>query len=143
MYFSFAADIDHFRSILQMSDPGNKVPCDRHSGFGLKDDQVTNEKIGGPSSILPVDTVFGRSFVHCHKNFQQAIARPNDHTHPPRSCRAWYNVDGLPMAQAAQVENPDLPTIQRQFPYRNLHARIRCCDKLRSDVLACAHPLHG
>ena len=74
--------------------------------------------------MLRVDTVFARAIIHWHDNFQQAVARPNNHPHPPRSRRAWYNVDGLPMTPVAQVENPDLPKIQRQFRYRNLHARV-------------------
>ena len=59
-----------------------------------------------------------------HWRFQQAVDWPQDHPRPPRSRRAWYNVNGLPPAPSPQVENPDLPKIQRQFPFRNLHARI-------------------
>ena len=82
---------------------------------------------GAPSSMLPVDTVFGRAITHWHNNFQQAVARPNDC--PPRSRRAWYNVDGLPMTTGLpkaflQVENPELPKIQRQQPCRILQARV-------------------
>ena len=78
-YTSFAADIDHFRLVLQMSDPGDKVPCDRHSGLGLKDDQVTNEKRrGGPSSMLPVATVFAGAIEHWHASFQQNQNKDGD-----------------------------------------------------------------
>ena len=33
-------------------------------------------------------------------------------------------MDGLPSCGTPQEENPDLPKIQRPFPFRNLHSRI-------------------
>ena len=40
-------------------------------------------------------------------------------------------MDGLPSSSTPQVENPDLPKIQRPFPFKNLHSRIpvaRLCE---------------
>ena len=74
--------------------------------------------------MLPVDDILNNAIIYWHENFQQAVARPNDYPRPPRSRRMWFNVDGLPMMPVAQVENQELPKIQRQQPFRNLQARV-------------------
>ena len=113
------SDIERFYTCLIHVD---RIPIDRHGGIGLKDGQFTVEQRRRGCSV---DDIFNNAITDWHTTFQQAVLRQNEYPRPPRSRRAWYSLDGLPMAPSAQIEkNQELFKIWRQQSFKNLQAMV-------------------
>ena len=121
----FAWDMEHFRSILNISDPGDKVPEKRTSGLGLSDKVFSIErKQRGPSSMLPMDEVLANGIELWHESFRRFSQKESEVPRPPVSQRRKYHVADSPMELFLQQENTEFSKLKKKDPIKNPHARI-------------------
>ena len=121
----FAEDIDHFRRLLHLSDPGDKIPDRRTAGMGLPDNLFTMERRKrGPSSMLPMDEVLANTIGQWHESFRQFATKEGDFPRPPRSKKTWYQVADAPMEFFLQQENAEFSKVKRPNPSKTPKAEV-------------------
>ena len=87
----YAEEVDTYRCILSLPDPGESMPRSSTSVMGLDDEKGRQElRPRGPSSMLPLSSVIKDAFDKFEHDFQAANLPEGKYIKPPPSTAKWY-----------------------------------------------------
>ena len=108
----YAEEVDTFRRILRLPDPRESLPRSSTAVMGLDDEKGRQElRPRGPSSMLPLNSIFKDDFDKFDQDFQEANLPEGKYIKAPPSTAKWYKVGQPCYEDKIQELNTDFAKI--------------------------------
>ena len=108
----YAEEVDTFRRILRLPDPGESLPRSSTAVMGLDDEKGRQElRPRGPSSMLPLNSIIKDAFDKFDQDFQAANLPEGKYIKAPPSTAKWYKVGQPCYEDKIQELNTDFAKI--------------------------------